>query len=229
MNHGAPIGIHALAAATRGWLSRSEGDLLYTLARECHAGCIVEIGSFEGKSTTYLASGSMAGSHVPIYSIDPHEEGTLPAFRQQLARAKIEHLVNPIVSASQRIADSFDRPIGLLFIDGAHDDLSVRQDWEQWVPKVLPGGYVAMHDTLKWPAPRVIAEKRLLRSAEFIETGVADSITFGRKRRSSDPEQRRLERYRVLTLKQICNIGAQLPLPEFAKGFASRTLRSLQH
>ena len=91
------------------------------------------------------------------------------------------------------------------------------------------GGYVAMHDTLKWPAPRRIAEQRLLRSREFIETGVADSITFGRKRSSGDPEQHWLERYRVMTLKQICNVGAWVPLPQAAKAFASRTLRALQH
>jgi len=229
----APPHIHDLANATGGWLRPAEGDLLFHLASQCRAGCIVEIGSFEGKSITYLAAGSNAATRVPVYSIDPHTgngdgSNTFPAFQQQVARSGFAHLVRPIVATSQQTACSFDEQIGLLFIDGAHDDASVKSDWDQWVPKVLPGGYVAMHDTLLWRAPREIAEERIIRSTEFVRTGVADSITFGMKRQPHDATENRWQRSRVLLLKRASNVAARIPLPDSAKDFGSRALRALQ-
>jgi len=224
----APPRIHDLANAAGGWLRPAEGDLLFHLAGQCRAGCIVEIGSFQGKSITFLAAGSDTAARVPVYSIDPHTGNSFPAFQQQVARSGFAHLVRPIVATSQQAAIDFDEQIGLLFIDGAHDDASVKSDWDQWVPKVLPGGYVAMHDTLLWRAPREIAEERILRSAEFVRTGVADSITFGMKRQPHDAGENRWQRWRVLLLKRASNVAARLPLPGFAKAFGSRALRVLQ-
>ena len=229
----APPHIHDLANATGGWLSPAEGDLLFHLASQCRAGGIVEIGSFQGKSITYLAAGSEAGASVPVYSIDPHTgdgsaSGTYPAFQRQVARSGLAHLVRPVVAPSQEAALQFDEQIGVLFIDGAHDDASVKLDWDLWVPKVLPGGYVAMHDTLLWRAPREFAEKRIIRSAEFVRTGVADSITFGKKRQEGDAKENSLQRLRVLLLKRASNLGARIPLPSSAKAFGSRALRALQ-
>src|SRR5260370_19013548 len=190
----APPHINDLPNATGGWLSPAEGDLLFHLASPCPAGCIVEIGSFQGKSITYLAAGSDAGARVPVYSIDPHTgdgdaSGSFPAFQRQVARSGLAHLVRPIVATSQQAAIDFDEQIGLLFIDGAHDDASVKLDWDLWVPKVLPGGFVAMHDTLLWRAPSEIAEKRIIRSADFVRIGVSDSITAGMKRQPPAPMQ----------------------------------------
>lgn len=233
MTTGAPPQVHQLANATRGWLSPAEGNLLYTLAKGCETGCIVEIGAFEGKSTTYLATGSRAGAGVPVYSIDPHSEeqggsNTFAAFQKQIKRIGLASIVHPIVATSAQAAASFSEAIGVLFIDGAHDEISVVLDWEQWVPRVVPGGFVAMHDTLIWRAPRELAEARLLRSAEFRSTGIADSITFGQKRRPEDPEPDRLDQYRVLALKQVCNWAARVGLPEAVKKPGSRILHWLQ-
>ncbi|MGZ4924459.1 MAG: hypothetical protein ACXV5H_10990, partial [Halobacteriota archaeon] len=47
------------AKDTEGWLADIEGTLLYTLGKNCKAnGAIVEIGSWKGKSTIFLAKGS---------------------------------------------------------------------------------------------------------------------------------------------------------------------------
>jgi predicted O-methyltransferase YrrM len=229
----APADVHDLANGTGGWLRRPEGDLLFDLAKRCRAGCIVEIGSFQGKSITYLAAGSNAGARVPVYSIDPHTslgagQNTFPAFQRQVARTGLSDLVRPIVAPSQQAAVDFDEQIGFLFIDGAHDALSVRRDWDLWVPKVLPGGYVAMHDTLLWKAPREISEERILRSADFVKTGFTDSITFGMKRQACDGEENYLHRMRVLLLKRACNVAAGMSLPDSAKVAGSRLVRALQ-
>src|SRR5258708_12129029 len=96
----APPHIHDLANATGGWLSAAEGDLLFHLASQCRAGCIVEIGSFQGKSITYLAAGSEAGASLPVYSIDPHTgdasaSGPYPAFQPHAPPPRFAYPVPP--------------------------------------------------------------------------------------------------------------------------------------
>jgi predicted O-methyltransferase YrrM len=231
----APPEIHQLANRTGGWLSAAEGDLLYHLARSCGVGCIVEIGAFQGKSTTYLVAGSVAGARVPVYSIDPHihpdiqpEGSTFPLFQQQMERIGKTDLMRPIVAPAEEAAPAFDHPIELLFIDGDHEDVSVRRDWDLWFPKIVPGGWIAMHDTLRWPGPRHLAEQRILNSAGFSKTGVVDSITFGRIRLPSDPEEGRLRRGRIRLYKQACNLAVRLPMPPPLVAIGSRVLRALQ-
>jgi len=229
----APPGIHDLANAADGWLSTAEGALLYRLARGCRSGCIVEIGSWQGKSTTFLGAGSLAGGRMPVYAIDPHLEPPGPelralAFQRQMEHARLTSIVCPIVATSAAAAALFDAPIELLFIDGAHDPVSVRQDWDLWVPRVIPGGYVAMHDTLLYPGPRRIAETRILRSRDFVDTGVADSITHGRVRHLEEPQVPPSYRLRILALKRTCDLAARLRLPSGVKRVGSRVLEVLQ-
>jgi predicted O-methyltransferase YrrM len=225
--------VHALAEGVAGWLSGAEGDLLFTLAQRCREGCIVEIGSFAGRSTTFLAAGSEAGARVVVYAIDPHIEpetgqSRFPAFQRQIEAAGLSRIVRPIVGTSVQAAGSFNEPVELLFIDGAHDEESVRQDWELWEPRVLPGGYVAMHDTLRWPAPSHVAEERIIGSSAFFQAGLVDSITFGRKCRSGEEQGRRHRRYRLRLLKSIGNLVVRIPLPALARAAGSRLVRALQ-
>ena len=53
-----------------GWLSDDEGIFLYNSAKKTKKkkGVIVEVGSFKGKSTGFLAS-----AEKRIYSVDPHK------------------------------------------------------------------------------------------------------------------------------------------------------------
>ena len=44
---------------TDGFLSLNEALLLYCLARDAKSGCIVEIGSYRGKSSVFLGKGSI--------------------------------------------------------------------------------------------------------------------------------------------------------------------------
>jgi hypothetical protein len=85
-----------------------------------------------------------------------------------------------------------------------------------------------MHDTLLWKAPREISEERILRSADFVKTGVRDSITFGMKRQARDAEENYLHRMRVLLLKRVCTVAARMALPNSAKVAGSRAVRALQ-
>jgi predicted O-methyltransferase YrrM len=46
---------------TEGMTSLADAELLFQLARECREGCIVEVGSYRGRSTVALALGTQGG------------------------------------------------------------------------------------------------------------------------------------------------------------------------
>ncbi len=162
-----------LARDVDGFLTDREGRLLYHLAGQCPGqGVIVEIGSWKGKSTIWLGQGVKdAGKTTRIYAIDPHTGSaehqkdhakiwTFDEFQKNIARAGVADLVQPVVLPSARAAGSIPSPIELLFIDGAHDYESVKQDYMLYAPRVAPGGHIAFHDT-PWPGVRQFVEEIL--------------------------------------------------------------------
>ena len=165
-----------------GFLRDDEAELLFSLAKNKKV--IVEIGSFQGKSTICLALGTKG----KVYAIDPHtgskEHGqvnTLSQFKENIFKAGMAKKIIPLVMVSRLAVNKINQPIDLLFIDGAHDYKSVKQDFDDWFPKVVNGGTVAFHDTISWPGPkRVVADKVFL-SNKFKNVGVVGSITFGEK------------------------------------------------
>src|SRR5579871_2007365 len=56
-----------------GWLKLEEAELLFEAAMSVTSGCIVEIGSYRGRSTVALAAGSRSGAKAPVFAIEPHE------------------------------------------------------------------------------------------------------------------------------------------------------------
>jgi MMP 1-O-methyltransferase len=198
-------------SGVEGWLTDEEGQALYSLAKECTGrGSIVEIGSFKGRSTICLAMGSRAGHGVRIYAVDTHYGPRLEEFKQNIERAGIDDLVEPLAGRSQEVAFDFDEPIELLFIDGAHDYESVRQDFERWVPKLVEGGVVAMHDTTWDEGPRRVAEELVYRSPNFKNVRfVVGSTTVGRKVAQTSLADRLHSRY-VLAVKRSFEVAVGL-------------------
>jgi predicted O-methyltransferase YrrM len=187
-----------------GWLSDTEGSLLYALAQRCAGrGVIVEIGSYTGKSTIFLGKGSMAGKNVKIYAIDPHREpfqrkedatGTYEKFKKNIENAQLGDLVNPIVGTSSEAASLISEPCELLFIDGCHKYNYVKKDFDTWFPKVIDGGIIAFHDTLSG-GPKKAVRELLFRSKVFRKVGFAGSVTFGEKTKQNFMFDRLKNRY----------------------------------
>lgn len=193
-----------------GWLTYEEGETLYRLARECVGrGVIVEIGSWRGKSTTCLGLGSKAGNGVHVYAVDRHTDGTFQEWSENVREAGIEPLVTPLKGLSQELAAEFDEPIELLFIDGAHEYELVRQDFDRWVPKVVEGGVVAMHDTVGFPGVRKVAEESLYRSSGFKDVRfVFNTTTVGRKAAGATRADRVKNRASLLVLRTFVALNA---------------------
>jgi predicted O-methyltransferase YrrM len=159
-----------------GFMPALPGYVLYRLARDGEgSGAIVEIGSWMGRSTAWLAAGSKEAGREPVHAVDPFDGGpvlkrmrvvkergtTYDAFTRNLKNAGLLEHVVPVVAQSRAAAARWKNgAIRLLFIDGDHSYEGVKADVEGWLPHVPAGGYVVFDDvTPKYPGvQRLTAE-----------------------------------------------------------------------
>lgn len=170
-----------------GWLTPHEGQFLEkaAFAQKYRAGVIVEIGSFQGRSTIRLAQ-----SGEIVYAIDPHKGicsggkmgSTLLKFRKNISAAGVSKQVVPIVKTSKEAARRWNKPIKLLYIDGLHEYDHVMEDFALWSPFVAGGGMIAMHDAFcALPGPADVAMRHMVYGPDYKEAGVIGSIMYGVK------------------------------------------------
>jgi predicted O-methyltransferase YrrM len=145
-----------------GWFSVKEAELLIAAAvlactRTDSPGTIVELGSYQGRSTIVLgAVARELGPDIVVCAIDPHEGelqqdgfpstqgATFESFCRHIAGAGLESVVRVIRSRSWEVR--WKQPIALLFVDALHDYESVSRDFAHYEAWLCPGGYVAFHD-----------------------------------------------------------------------------------
>jgi len=152
-----------------GWLTLSEGQMLYIIAAGVTEGCIVEVGSFRGRSTAALCAGVSVGKSGPVYAVDPHENfvGVKGAkfgpgdrrefFRTMIETRMVKH-VRLLNSTSRALSPGWTRPVGMLFLDGDHRYESTLADFEAWRPHLLNGAMVVFADAQDDGPARVISE-----------------------------------------------------------------------
>jgi len=113
-------------------LLRCEREWLRDVAADYDGGIIVNIGVLWGASACCLRAGA---SRSRVIGVD-------------LDCSKIVY--NPGIELwegnSHDLHERCDKPIALLFVDGAHEYTSVAADIACWVPKVEMGGMVIFHD-----------------------------------------------------------------------------------
>jgi predicted O-methyltransferase YrrM len=198
-----PAVLQRVAEAAKGFMPAAEGRALYQTACAYGArGPIVEIGTYCGKSTIYLAA-AVQGSGQRVITVDHHygsEENqpgweyhdrslvdpgtgrldTLPCFRATLTAAGLEDHVIAVVGRSEEVARFWRVQAGLIFIDGGHTDAAAQADYQNWAPWVAMGGALAIHDVFPDPADGGQApyriHQRALRSGAFTETLVVGSL-----------------------------------------------------
>jgi hypothetical protein len=140
-----------------GWLDEPEAHLLYELAKSVQESCIVEVGSYRGKSTTALALGSIVGGQAPVYSVDPHEKFVGPFggqfgpidrghYMQHMVELGLFHVVRLVNVSSEFVANRWPKPVGLLWIDGDHSYAAVARDFSVWKDKLGTGCHVVFDD-----------------------------------------------------------------------------------
>lgn len=190
------MSLETVAAAVQGingWLSEREVAFLYHASLTCsrRSGVILEIGSWQGKSTVCLALASAEAGKAPVYAVDPHEgvlehdlwlsgQSSLDAFLSNIRQNDVNHLVVPVVRRSELLAPEWQLPISLLWIDGDHSYEGAKRDFMLFSPFVVDGGIIAFHDATQGDLPRVIRE--CLVDPAYAGIGVRDSICYVTKR-----------------------------------------------
>lgn len=165
-------------------------------------GPLLEIGSYCGKSAIYLGFAAKENRRL-LFSVDHHrgseenqpgwewhdpeivdsETGlidTLPEFRRNIKRAGLEDNIVAVVGDSPAIAKDWSTPLALLFIDGGHGSEPAHADYESWVPKLLIGGKLLIHDVFENPEeggrPPYEIFQRALASQSFEEIDAVGSL-----------------------------------------------------
>ncbi|SRR5258705_7916676 len=142
-----------------GFLSAAEADLLYALACEVPVGgTIVEIGSFQGKSTICLGLGAKQVPSVQVYSIDPHDNYEIneavhygmqnhAALLNNLIDFEVADIVKVVTLHSTAVLDCWYGAIDLVWIDGSHDYNDVWLDLVGWGKHMTANGKMVIHDS----------------------------------------------------------------------------------
>jgi predicted O-methyltransferase YrrM len=193
-----PDRLRVLAEAATGFMPPEEGLALYrTAAAYAPVGPVLEVGSYCGKSTIYLAAAASAAGQV-VVTVDHHrgsEENqpgweyhdpslvdprsgrldTLPHFRATLTGAGLDDAVIAIVGRSADVARLWGVTLGMLFIDGGHTDAAAQADYDSWAPWVEYGGALAIHDVFPDPVDGGQAPYRIYRRA--LTSGAFTEVT----------------------------------------------------
>ncbi len=155
---------------TVGHLSLAETRLLRRRARAVTEGVIIEVGSFRGRSTIALSWGAREGGRdIPIYALDPHEKFTgafggefgpqdRREFYANMLRTNSWENVRLINLSSEVVTPGWDKPVGMLWIDGDHEYAGVKRDFECWSPYLLPGAAVLFDDTHRGGPKQLVEE-----------------------------------------------------------------------
>lgn len=183
----------------KGWLHPDEGALLYEFAKKLPGdSLVVEIGSFMGKSTAYLASGLRDGNGGNVIAIDPHlgETGTKwkfsstwKEFNDNIRNLGISEVVKPLRKTSLEANKGWKTPIDLLHVDGLHDDENVKLDLKLWLPHLKKGGVLICHDAFGPTYPGVMKAiiEEVFSSGDFGRVGVVGCSLFAIRTKPKSP------------------------------------------
>jgi tetratricopeptide (TPR) repeat protein/predicted O-methyltransferase YrrM len=190
--------VEELTKDVYGAISLHEARFLYYLAKEGPGeGVIVEIGSFCGYSTIWLACGSKWAEREKVYAIDPQNDPLLGdnevIFKENIKKTGVKDWVIPLIMTSEEAAKNWNGdPIRLLFIDGNHEYEYVRKDFVLWNPYLIDGGVIVFHDyfSVRWPGVLKCVNENIFHSDKFGELGTIDSILYAFKKNELTPFER---------------------------------------
>jgi Methyltransferase domain len=163
----------------------TERELQMLMKYSRNAKVICEIGCYEGKTSVALAQNSIGA----VYSVDPFVKGRLAISygeciaRLHRKRSGVKNL-SFLKGFSVNVAPEFWCAIDFLFIDADHSYDAIKADWDSWVPKVVDGGIVALHDSrIATNSPVAVGSMKFYsedipRFAGMIELDSVDSMSI---------------------------------------------------
>lgn len=176
-----------------GWLTEDEGTYLYEASKKLLSGdLVVEVGSWKGRSTICIGKGLKEGEGSSVYSVDPHTGSsehirrfghvdTYSEFLSNIKAAGIDTFVLPLKMTSLEASKTFNKPVSLILIDGAHEYSFVKGDYKLWSPKVKKGGTIAFHDSWHQPGVQIFTAGLLLTANNLRKPRLLDTLTIVEK------------------------------------------------
>lgn len=146
----------------------------------------VEIGSWKGKSTSYMAVEIVnSGKQIEFYCIDTFEGNAEHQNNPELPQLyeifksnmkPVEGFYTDMKMTSMEAVKKFeDESLDFVFIDGSHKYQDIKDDITCWLPKVKRGGVLAGHDYYPPPLPPTWSARPVMNSMEMLHYNQSDA------------------------------------------------------
>jgi len=150
-------------------ISDTEGELLYNLAKNVpESQVIVEIGRGNGKSTVWLAKGSIEGKMNKIYNVrsrlgeskdvESDNDDSNSDFVTNLEKAGVYSVVDCSYTDSEDTSRKWKDKVGLLCINTLNEYEDIKGILRSWECHLSPIARVVLHDCEKLGPARIIKE-----------------------------------------------------------------------
>lgn len=218
---------HEHVATIKGWMTPSQARRLWDAATALDSGGrIVEIGSYQGRSTVLLGNAIKPG--VELIAIDPHgssirthevadgredeADAMSKAFLAELERGGVADRVTYIRKSSHAALWDVEGQVDVLYIDGSHNFGPAKADMVEWGARVAKGGTMLIHDSYTSVGVTLAIMACLWPSKTFRYVGRSGSLTEFRREDITGAQRRK-------------NIAMQLgQLPNFARNLLVEVL-----
>ncbi|MFQ5414185.1 MAG: class I SAM-dependent methyltransferase, partial [Phycisphaerae bacterium] len=165
-------------------------------------GDIVELGSWIGLTTCYLATACVVTGEGRVHAVDTFEgtredggrypsiskfgDTTLPEFKRRIRRAGLAEHIDILKGLTTDAVHAYrGRRIRMLLIDADHAYDGVRTDFEDWSPLVAPGGLIVFHDYLMPDVARFVDNVVAARTDIAMTPGLVDPNVMAVTKRAS--------------------------------------------
>lgn len=127
---------------------------------------IVEIGTYLGRGSAYMAGARRLRGSGMVHTIDPFDSSgdqfsvphydkllseagyaqgeNFKCFIDNMARLGLQDWVTPYKGKQELVAATWTKPIDFLFLDGDQSPAGARSAYENWEPFLRPGGILAV-------------------------------------------------------------------------------------
>lgn len=142
---------------------------LYRLVRQSKPQVIVEIGSYLGASSLFMAQAAQTvAPNCRLFCVDTWQNDAMPEGHRdtyaEFSRNTQSHhrIIEAVRQKSDDAAKNFDHKIDLLFIDGDHEYAGANLDWQSWSPHLRENATVVMHDVGWAPGVQRVVNESIL-------------------------------------------------------------------
>jgi len=150
-------------------------------------GIILEIGSWQGCSTTWLGVAGERAGFKQLIAIDLFTgtpswglkgKNTYDVFMNRMRRNDLCSFVKTIVGDSKEVIKSLDLPqgISILHIDGDHEYWAVKADIDNYTPLLVTGGVLIIDDYDTFHPDVIRATREAMDSGKFKKIGEVKEI-----------------------------------------------------